>query len=146
MAKTVYDPEQKAEALAIYVAEGVAAAAEKTGIPKGTIAAWAHRTGTQTEFTPEKAAEAVAMARVSIQKRKAALAEKLLEVAELGVAVEVEILQSRGAGLRDVVGARTRAIHDLQLLDGGPTARAEHAGLREEVIADARGNALRLVG
>jgi transposase-like protein len=121
-----YSADERAEALALYVHEGLYVATERTGIPKGTISSWAQRDGLQTVCVPEKVRAAAAMRSATVEERRAALAEKLVEVAELGVELEVDILRSKDANLRDVVGARTRAIHDLQLLTGAATARAEH--------------------
>lgn len=57
MAKRVYTDEQREEALRIYEAEGPSAAARETGIPKGTIAAWARRGGVRTS-APQNMREA----------------------------------------------------------------------------------------
>ena len=123
MAKRIYTDDERNEALRLYAEEGLAAAVKATGIPKGTIGGWASERGIRT-FGSERTAAATAAHLASVEERKAALAEKLLEVAELGVQVEVRLLQGE-ASLRDVVGARTRAIHDLQLLTGAATGRTE---------------------
>lgn len=133
MANRPWSPEQKAEALALYVDHGAAEAARRTGIPEGTIKAWAHRTGAKP-LREAKNSEAV---RCSIERRKrtleerrTVLVEKLGELAELGVDWSARALE-RGDELsvRDAVGVFTRAIHDLQLLSGGATARGEHREL-----------------
>jgi hypothetical protein len=49
----------------------------------------------------------------------------LAEVAETAIGEELRILMSGEATLEKVVGARTRAIHDLQLLGGEATSRSE---------------------
>lgn len=145
MARRVYNDEEKQRALAIYETEGLAEASKRTGVPKATLSDWAQANGLRT-FGAERTAAATAVRKASIDERRAALAEKLLEVAELGLDLEMEILADGKAPLRDVVGARTRAIHDLQLLSGGSTSRHEHAGLTGEVLDAARDGALRLVG
>ena len=57
--------------------------------------------------------------------RKAAHIEALWKIASRAAEVELQILESGEASLREVVGARTRAIHDLQLLEGRATERVE---------------------
>lgn len=51
MSRRVYTDEEKAEALTLYETVGPAEAARQSGIPKGTIAAWAKRTGVRTSAT-----------------------------------------------------------------------------------------------
>lgn len=51
MSRRVYSDEEKAEALTLYETVGPAEAARQSGIPKGTIAAWAKRTGVRTSAT-----------------------------------------------------------------------------------------------
>lgn len=57
MARRAYTEDEKDEALRIYEAEGPSAAARETGIPKGTIAAWARRGGVRTS-APQNMREA----------------------------------------------------------------------------------------
>jgi transposase-like protein len=59
-----YQPELKAQALAIYVEHGGAEAARQTGIPNGTIRSWAHRNGVAT-VAAEKTRAATEAARPS---------------------------------------------------------------------------------
>jgi hypothetical protein len=118
--KSVYTAEQKAEALAIYADHGPSVAAERTGIPKGTIAAWSNRTGTQTKCVV-KTREATEARLATIEARHAELVIRLTDVAEAAIAREMDLIAS--GKLRDVVGAGTRAIHDALLLAGKPTER-----------------------
>lgn len=111
-----YTPEQRTEALELYVEHGPRAASRETGIPVATIGSWAAAEG--RTFNAERTRQAT-------ETRKARLIEKLTTIAELGADIELELLETGEVSLRDVVGARTRAIHDLQLLTGEATGRTE---------------------
>lgn len=63
MSRTTYTDEQKAEALALYVEHGASEAGERTGIPAGTIACWASRSGATTQ-REERTANALAAHRL----------------------------------------------------------------------------------
>lgn len=95
----------------------------QTGIPKQTLSGWAKDEAIDLGRTTEKIREAVAARNAQQATRRADLADALLALAELAVPVEVDMIDS--ADLRDVVGSRTRAIHDMQLLTGQPTDRTE---------------------
>ncbi len=56
---------------------------------------------------------------------RAAVAGRMWEIADRASRRELELLGA--SDLRSVVGARTRAIHDAELLSGRATARVEHA-------------------
>lgn len=137
MARTVWTPEQKAAALDLYAQHGAAEAAKATGIPSGTIKAWAHRQPALQLRQQETTRTAIVIAkerqRRTIEERRARMLELLAEIAELGAEREIDLLADPNVSLRDVVGARTRAIHDLQLLSGGVTSRSEQADPRTRV-------------
>lgn len=115
MGRTYTDAE-RTEALALYDEHGAAETARRLGIPIGTVASWACRAGASLHAKDTSAAVAANRSRI---------VAKLRQIAELGADIELAMLESGEVSLRDVVGARTRAIHDLQLLSGEPTERAE---------------------
>lgn len=117
-----YTAEQKAEALEVYVTDGPSAAAERFGMTKGCVTKWAKAAGLET-VANERTRAATETVVANGQARRAALAERLWAVAEKAVGIELSKLEK--ADLRDVVGARTRAIHDAQLLTGDATSRSE---------------------
>ncbi len=122
MARRSYTPDEKADALAAYVEHGPREAAAITGIPSSTIQSWAKAAGLRTKRN-ERTAAAVDAIKLSAEERKARLADDLLRIAEMAVGLEVAKMPA--ADLRDIVGARTRAIHDAQLLTGNATSRTE---------------------
>lgn len=127
MARRTYTAKQKSDALDLVRTEGQAEAARRTGIPLGSIKGWANRAGiTMEDPAPDSVRMAVMVRRRSLAERKARLLELLGEIAELGAERELELLAMvESNDLRSVVGARTRAIHDMQLLAGDVTARTE---------------------
>lgn len=143
MARRSYTDAEKAEALALYETDGPTAVQQAMGIPKGTVTRWAQAAGVAT-VSNERNAAAVEAVMSTHETRKAALAEKLLRIAEAGAQRELDIINA--SKLRDVVGSRTRAIHDLQLLTGAATARGEHHIDRRQALAEGEDRGLRLVG
>lgn len=143
MAKRRYTDAEKTEALAIYAEQGPTAAQAATGISKGTVTKWAQAAGIET-VASERNAKAVAAVKANHEVRKSALAEKLMQIAEAGAARELEVIGK--SQLRDVVGARTRAIHDLQLLSGEATARTAHTEAdQRKALNEGEDRGLRLV-
>lgn len=124
-----YTDAEKAEALALYATDGPTAVQREFGIPKGTVTKWAKGNGIETVAVQNTQAATIAI-QVDHEARRAALAEKLLQIAEAGAAQELRLISE--SRLRDVVGSRTRAVHDLQLLRGEATARTEHTDARAE--------------
>lgn len=131
MERRTYTPEQKADALAVYARDGLAEAHRATGIPKPTLHRWALAAGIETAEITERSTErnrAAAQASAAVRTYDAEvfrteMVAKLAEVARKAAAKELELIAK--GDLRAVVGSRTRAIHDLQLLSGDPTARTE---------------------
>ena len=123
MPKRRYTDDERAAALALYAEAGPTAVQDTLGIPKGTVTGWAKTAGIGTVRNERTAAATEAMA-LDAAERRAVLADRLLAIAEQ--AVDVEVSKLRNADLRDVVGARTRAIHDHLLLAGEATSRSEH--------------------
>lgn len=135
-------------AIKLYIEHGAAHASRELGIPSGTIKSWAHRQNAQPLHhakNTQATAAAVARRKRSAEERRTRLVELLGEIAELGAEKELELLAGDPA-LRDVVGARTRAIHDMQLLAGDVTGRTEVLNRSEvdsalaELTAEMRAN------
>lgn len=122
MARRSYSRETREAVLAAYPELGAAECSKRWGIPKGTVFAWASRAGVQTHAT-ELTQHATAARQATFAARRSALADKLLAIAEQAAGVESDLLGK--AKLYEVVGARTRAIHDHQLLVGEVTNRSE---------------------
>jgi len=78
--RRAYTPEIRAAALEKFRTDGADAASEQTGVPAGTIRTWANNDGVRTE-RETKATAAVAAARLSLEQRKTALADRLLDEA-----------------------------------------------------------------
>lgn len=132
MARKVYPDETQARAVLLYLEYGAAEAARRVGVPAGTIRSWASRADVATTRLAEIDAHVEAL-QASAEERKAALALKMLLIAEK--AAEAELDKIGDAPLFQVVGARTRAIHDHQLLTGAATARSEHLAPTEAAHA-----------
>lgn len=122
MTRRSYTPAEKADALALYASEGPTAVQAKLGIAKGTVAGWARTNGVRT-VRNESTAAATEAVMVDAAARRAIVAARLWQIADEASALELTKLAK--ADLRDIVGARTRAIHDAQLLAGDVTARTE---------------------
>lgn len=139
MGRTRYTPQQKADALDLYAAHGPAEAERRTGIPKGTIASWASRAGLATVAADvTRAATEVSAARrhYVAEEFRTQMIETLADIATKAAAKELAILANEHPSLDKVVGARTRAIHDLQLLTGAATGRTETIERTPEVEAE----------
>lgn len=122
MTRRSYTDAEKAEALALYAEAGPTAVQQQLGIAKGTVAGWARRNGVRT-VRNERMAAAVEAIQVDAAARRAIVADRLWRIADEASALELTKLAK--ADLRDIVGARTRAIHDAQLLAGDATSRTE---------------------
>ncbi len=122
-----------------------------TGIPKSNLRRWAAEANITVVRTTEKTREATLASKANAEQRRAALVEKLGRIAELAGDLELEILMGdERPSLRDVVGARTRAIHDAELLAGRATSRTESVTALdaelEELTAALSGNDVDQVG
>lgn len=83
MART-YTDTQKADAVAVYVEHGLAEAHRRTGIPKPTLSGWltAQQRSEVDERSSEKTAAATKARTVSLDARRAELAENLMDDVE----------------------------------------------------------------
>ncbi len=150
--------DDKAQALALLQSDGLAAAFHATGVPRSTISLWADQAGIDRAacagHSGEKTAAAVAahkdqmaVFQVEMQTQLAANANKggrlestilqMLDDALNGDMEALALLKQMGdlPSLSQIVGSRTRSIHDLQLLGGGATERPASSGDPGPLIA-----------
>jgi transposase-like protein len=126
MGKRSYTPEQRTQALELYRTDGPRAAAATTGIPPGTISAWATRAGLQTDCV-ENAAVRVQAAQLKWEERRLDLANGIGELA--AVARDRALEEARNGKPRDAQALATTmaiAVDKAQLLTGAATSRHEH--------------------
>jgi transposase-like protein len=124
MTRTRYSDEQKREALDLFLEHGSSEAGRRTGIPAGTIAAWASRSGITGPPTPE-VVNALAVQAASMAERKQALARDLGTLAAKAVAKLAQRIEADDVNARDLVSALTAAVDRMQLLTGAATERVE---------------------
>lgn len=144
-APKLYSMEKRSAATADVVELGLAGAAKKHKMPKSTLHSWCVELGIATS-TPEqrKTTEAATASSVMARRQKVAQSRErmtlyLATIAELGARAEIEMLNKAIAGkgetrLGEIVGARTRAIHDLALLSGDATERTELVDSVDDVM------------
>jgi small-conductance mechanosensitive channel len=126
-----YDDVQRDNAVATAVEKGLAEASRTLDIPKSTIKTWAKAAGVNVadeklQAQVERATTmSVAMRRQRIAETKERVTVLLAAVAELGARAQIDLLKTGQFSLAEAVGATTRAIHDLQLLEGNPTEITE---------------------
>jgi hypothetical protein len=136
MSRTAYTEEQRAEALELYVAVGNREAAKRTGIPAGTIAAWASRCGVKSARA-EQFEEARQAMRVPWEQRRAIVADALGEVAAVATEKLRALIESDQVKAGDLARALAVVIDRAQLLSGGATARTEIIERSTEFEAEA---------
>ncbi len=136
-ARRTYTPEQKQEALALYLEHGPAETSRRTGIRAGTIRQWARRGGV-TSPRAERAVAGAEAARKSWAQRRATVCLAAGEAAEELIGKVRESPDARKAA--DWARAFAIATDKAQLLDGGATGRVEvsSAEERERRVAELR--------
>lgn len=121
------DPEVKARAIAIAKTQGISEASRQTGVSRPMLSQALAKEGFKIMPLARQTENATAVAKANraklLEESQARMTSLLTAIAELAARTEIEFLNSRNASLSEVVGARTRAIHDLQLLSGQATAR-----------------------
>lgn len=127
-----YTAARKAELLALYREHGAAETARRTGVPKGTLTSLAKRAGV-TSAAAETTRAATAQYVANADARRARLADRLLELAEMSAQRVSDVLDD--ASVRELVGVFTRSIHDHMLLTGLATQRVETTDPRERAGA-----------
>lgn len=132
--------EQKADALARYVVEGLSAAARATGIPSGTIASWASRTpGMQTLASEnrERMAAALEACELKWQSHKVELVQQFAGLADAALAMAHDNVESGNVrNVKDAITSAAIAVDKAQLLSGGATGRIEHGDANGELAAE----------
>lgn len=106
-----YSDEQRAEALAVYAAEGLPAAAKHAGCDKATILRWAEKAGVEppqrcTEQTAAATAEHIAVMREKKQQLRTELADRALEMLARMAEPETD---HKGQNAKEVVYDRATA-------------------------------------
>ena len=127
-ARRTYTPEQKAEALGLYVEHGPAEAERRCGIPSTTIRKWAQRAG-KTSPRADHARAATEAAQKSWAQRKSEVALLAGEEAE---AIVRRMLTTTGAQQKAYLARAFALVVDkTQLLEGGATGRVEVSSAEE---------------
>lgn len=125
MPRQPWTPEQKAEALALMAQVGKAEASRRTGIPTGTIGAWANRAGV-TNADPEGRAAYTAAANMAWAERRAILADMLGETAQKAAERLLVLLDDPEAKIDQVARALAVVVDRASLLAGEATQRVEN--------------------
>lgn len=147
MQRRRWSEDERAEAVRLVAEVGHAEAARRTGVPRGTVASWAHRAGVTAEGATTATVQAVEARVATIAERKAALAAGLMDDIErlrrdlFAGTIERKVVpgtQHRNTEIVDVRHATTtagdrnttvqaivKAIEAVQLLTGEATARIE---------------------
>jgi hypothetical protein len=124
MSRTHYTPEQRTQALALYVEHGPAETERHTGIPRRTIATWARRAGLKTD-APSKTAKATAAAAMKWAQRRVVLADKLGQVSEqLAGAAQAAVAKGDGRNAQAFMTAAAIGVDKAELLTGRATSRS----------------------
>lgn len=137
----LYSQDERAKAMASVVELGLAEAAAQTGIPKSTLHLWCTDAGIPTstdegrQRTEAATAASVVARRQRVEQAKGRMTLILATIAELAARAEIQMIQDGKASLSELVGARTRALHDLQLLSGDATERFDSVDDVESVAA-----------
>lgn len=138
MARRTWTDEQREHALAVYADHGPAEAARRTGIPKGTIAAWANRREVQTRVA-ENLENARLVASMRWAERRSELADQAGEAAAIALAQAVAALQAGNDHLAKAAGVVFGiAVDKAQLLTGEATSRTEMVGATPRPEAEKR--------
>lgn len=95
MARRVYTDEEKAEALRIYEAEGLAAAARFAGVSKTSIRRWAEAAGIVTEPS-QKTEAATEAAKIDAAAIRAATSGKTIKAADMIADLIIERIPIEG--------------------------------------------------
>jgi hypothetical protein len=131
MSKAAWAPDIRERALAIYLERGTAEASRETGVPKGTIAAWASRNGTAT-LAPERLARAAQTAEARRELHLAELADDLVTIArDRAKRLRQSITADSEREIAQVMGI---AIDKMQLLTGKATVRVEAVEAKQREV------------
>jgi transposase-like protein len=142
--RRTYSDAEKAHALDLYQTDGTTAAATATGIPKGTIAAWAARSGLHTDCNSTTSA-ATEAARLTWELRRTEMVHRMGEVAADALELAAKMLDGESTSkAKDCATTMAILVDKAQLLAGGATSRNYNV-TRDHVLEEARTKALTLV-
>ena len=120
--RNTYTPDQRREALSLYVEHGPAEAGRRLDIPAGTISQWARRAGKTGARAERAMAGGEAMRRTRAQRR----AEVALRSGEAAAEfLERAVGTAKAREGSDWMRAYALAVDKAQLLDGAATGRIE---------------------
>lgn len=124
-----YTPEQREEALRLYVEVGAGEAARRTGIPRGTISVWATRDGRKQPREQRM--------RAAWQARDMAFADRRSRLADEAGAAAEEVLarlrrEDQSLHVERLAKAWSLLVEKGQLLSGGATQRVARELSAEE--------------
>lgn len=117
-----YTPEQREEALRLYLEVGAAEAARRLEIPAATVRKWAQRAGL-TAARREHAQAAIESARLTWAQRRGEIVVRFGEAADGFLTKARKTKSARNA--RDLMAAADMAVKNAQLLSDGATGRVE---------------------
>jgi transposase-like protein len=142
--RRTYSDAEKAQALDLYQTDGPTVAAERTGIPRGTILSWSHRAGMQSACN-ENNAKAVEAARLTWEARRLEMVHRMGEVAADALELAAKMLDGESTSkAKDCATTMAILVDKAQLLAGGATSRNYNV-TRDHVLEEARTKALTLV-
>lgn len=117
--------EQQQHALALYAKDGPAEAARQTGIPKGTIASWARRTGVHTA-APATSTTATIVAAQRWAERRLSIADTFGAAAEEFMHLAMQHARGgEGKTAKDLALCSAIAFDKAELRAGGVTGRLD---------------------
>jgi hypothetical protein len=128
MAYRTYSDDEKQAALEVYKELGPAEAGRQTGIPSGTIRAWASKAGT-TVARGEAARAKVDAAQLTWAQRRAEIATQTGEAAQ--EFLNLARRSTRAQTQRTHMASFAVAVEKAQLLDGAATERVEQVSADE---------------
>lgn len=125
MARRTYTPEQRAEALELYAQHGAVETCRRTGIAKGTLQSWAHRSGVATACNENRRANVEAL-KAKWDERRIVMVHEIGAVAHMALAqAEEAVALGRGRDAKDFATTMAILVDKAQLLTGAATSRHE---------------------
>ncbi len=134
----------RSEALRVYVVDVPAAAAERTGVPPGTVRRWAHEGGHRTE-RERTTREATQAATLRWSERRAVMVEEMGFVAHEALAAARAAIHAGDArDAKDLATTMAILVDKAELLSSGATCRDERVD-PATLLAEARARVVSLV-
>lgn len=125
MQRHSYTASEKAHALELYAEHGAAETARMTGIAKGTLQSWAHRSGVRSVAT-ERTQAAVQAMQAQWNERRLVMIHEIGAVAHMALLrTEQSITTARSREAKEFATTMAILVDKAQLLSGDPTARTE---------------------